>query len=200
MTITERNALIEQHLPYIWGCALGIRKRMPRHAMQDAEDLVGYGVMGLMDSIHRYDGSTNLLTFAKRRIVGAMIDGIRGEDWVPRVARSRDGTECKNMVPASQLDTDRCGPGDKERVPDDIFTRTPGTRSEYAEESELRELFDDLSHEIAGEDAVILRMHFLDHRTMKQIGDRRGCSQSWVSQRLSRSVSRIRQRRKRASS
>lgn len=53
------------------------------------EDLVGYGVMGLIDSIERFDIGKNIKfeTYAQIRIKGTIIDNIRKLDWIPRTIR-----------------------------------------------------------------------------------------------------------------
>jgi len=55
------------------------------------DDLVGFGVMGLIDSIERYDITKNIKfeTYAQIRIKGAIIDNIRKLDWIPRSLRKR---------------------------------------------------------------------------------------------------------------
>jgi RNA polymerase sigma factor for flagellar operon FliA len=55
------------------------------------DDLVGYGVFGLIESIDRYDPSKNVKfeTYASLRIRGAILDQIRKMDWIPRSVRQR---------------------------------------------------------------------------------------------------------------
>ncbi len=55
------------------------------------DDLVGFGVMGLIDSIERYDINKNIKfeTYAQIRIKGTIIDNIRKLDWVPRSLRKK---------------------------------------------------------------------------------------------------------------
>jgi len=55
------------------------------------EDLMNDGVVGLMDSLNRFDPSNGVsfLTFAKKRIHGAIMDAMRSNDWVSRGARKR---------------------------------------------------------------------------------------------------------------
>ena len=49
------------------------------------DDLVGYGVFGLIDAIDKFDISKNVKfeTYASLRIRGAIIDAIREQDWAP---------------------------------------------------------------------------------------------------------------------
>ncbi len=55
------------------------------------DDLVGFGVMGLIDSIERFDLSKNAKfeTYAQIRIKGTIIDNIRKLDWIPRSLRKK---------------------------------------------------------------------------------------------------------------
>lgn len=55
------------------------------------EDLVSYGIIGLIDAIDKYDLSKNIKfeTYASIRIRGAIIDEIRNLDWIPRSIRQK---------------------------------------------------------------------------------------------------------------
>ena len=57
----------------------------------EAEDLVGPGIIGLINSIERFDPSQKVYpkTFLACRIRGAMLDELRNIDWVPRQSRGR---------------------------------------------------------------------------------------------------------------
>jgi len=57
----------------------------------DFEDLISYGVLGLIDSIERFDLSRNIKfeTYAQIRIKGTIIDNIRKLDWIPRSLRKK---------------------------------------------------------------------------------------------------------------
>lgn len=55
------------------------------------DDLVGYGVFGLLDAIDKYDPEKNVKfnTYAVTRIRGAIFDELRSIDWVPRSVRQQ---------------------------------------------------------------------------------------------------------------
>ena len=55
------------------------------------DDLVGYGVFGLLDAIEKYDSSKKVKfsTYAVSRIRGAIFDELRSIDWVPRSVRQK---------------------------------------------------------------------------------------------------------------
>ena len=50
------------------------------------DDLVGYGIFGLIDAIDKFDYGKNVKfeTYASLRIRGAILDQIRKMDWIPR--------------------------------------------------------------------------------------------------------------------
>ncbi|MCF6464711.1 FliA/WhiG family RNA polymerase sigma factor [Clostridium sp. Cult2] len=64
------------------------------------EDLVGFGVMGLIDSIERFDISKDIKfeTYAQIRIKGTIIDNIRKLDWIPRTLRKKSKDVQNGMV------------------------------------------------------------------------------------------------------
>ena len=55
------------------------------------DDLVGYGIFGLIDAIDKYDMAKNVKfeTYASLRIRGSIIDEIRKMDWIPRTLRQK---------------------------------------------------------------------------------------------------------------
>ena len=55
------------------------------------DDLVGYGVFGLIDAIDKFDYGKNVKfeTYASLRIRGAILDQIRKMDWIPRTIRQK---------------------------------------------------------------------------------------------------------------
>ena len=55
------------------------------------EDLVSYGIFGLIDAIDKFDRSKDVKfeTYASLRIRGAILDQIRKMDWIPRAVRQK---------------------------------------------------------------------------------------------------------------
>ena len=55
------------------------------------EDLVSYGIFGLIDAIDKFDYTkpVKFETYASLRIRGAILDQIRKMDWIPRTIRQR---------------------------------------------------------------------------------------------------------------
>ena len=58
----------------------------------DFDDLVSYGIFGLIDAIEKFDSQkgAKFETYASLRIRGAILDGLRSLDWVPRALRQKN--------------------------------------------------------------------------------------------------------------
>ena len=84
-----RDRLILTYAPLVKYVAGRLGSGLPAHV--DDEDLVSYGLLGLMGAIERYDPDRDVKfeTYALARIKGAIIDELRALDWVPRSVRSR---------------------------------------------------------------------------------------------------------------
>ena len=55
------------------------------------DDLVGYGIFGLIDAIDKFDVNKDVKfeTYASLRIRGSILDQIRKIDWIPRTVRQK---------------------------------------------------------------------------------------------------------------
>ncbi|WP_284139975.1 MULTISPECIES: FliA/WhiG family RNA polymerase sigma factor [unclassified Virgibacillus] len=60
-------------------------------SMISKDDLRSYGLLGLFDALKKFEPSRELKfdTYASFRIKGAIIDGLRRDDWVPRSIREK---------------------------------------------------------------------------------------------------------------
>jgi RNA polymerase sigma factor for flagellar operon FliA len=78
---------IEHYLPLVRRTAARMVGRLPANV--ELDDLVQAGVMGLMEAMERFepDQGAQFETFALQRVRGAMLDELRGTDWVPRSVR-----------------------------------------------------------------------------------------------------------------
>jgi RNA polymerase sigma factor FliA len=80
---------IEQYLPLVKRIAGRLAMSLPPHV--DEDDIIGYGVFGLLDALERFEAARGFKfeTYASIRIRGSMIDGLRTMDWVPHSARQK---------------------------------------------------------------------------------------------------------------
>jgi RNA polymerase sigma factor for flagellar operon FliA len=87
--IKYRNELIVLYQPLLRATARKISQKLPSNV--EFDDLVSYGMFGLIDAIKRFDLDRGFKfeTFAMKRIQGSIYDGIRSMDWVPRNVRAQ---------------------------------------------------------------------------------------------------------------
>jgi len=84
-----RESFIKQYAPLVKYVAGKVAVGMPHNV--EFDDLVGFGVFGLLDAIDKFDPEKNVKfkTYAVTRIRGAIFDELRSIDWVPRSVRQK---------------------------------------------------------------------------------------------------------------
>src|SRR5215510_14290770 len=84
-----REAFIKQYAPLVKYVAGKVAVGMPNNV--EFDDLVGFGVFGLIDAIDKFDPEKNVKfkTYAVTRIRGAIFDELRLIDFVPRSVRQK---------------------------------------------------------------------------------------------------------------
>jgi len=87
--INAKKDLIEKYLLLVDYVTNRMSIGLPKNVSK--EDLASHGVMGLIDAIEKFDYLRGLQfeTYASWRIRGAIIDGLRQGDWVPRSVREK---------------------------------------------------------------------------------------------------------------
>jgi RNA polymerase sigma factor FliA len=85
----DRDELITDCLPLVKFIAHRISARLPAHV--EVDDLIHSGILGLMDAVKKFEPDRNVKfkTYAEQRIRGAILDGLRDLDWVPRSLRRK---------------------------------------------------------------------------------------------------------------
>ncbi|MDR1532718.1 MAG: FliA/WhiG family RNA polymerase sigma factor [Clostridiales bacterium] len=85
-----KEKLIIEYAPLVKLVAGRLSMHLGQHV--EFEDLVGYGIFGLIDALDRYDQGKGVKfeTYASLRIRGEIIDSIRRMDWVPRALRQKN--------------------------------------------------------------------------------------------------------------
>lgn len=84
-----REALIIEYVPLVK--LVSGRLSMYLGYTVEYEDLVSYGIFGLIDAIDKFDHRKGIKfeTYASLRIRGAILDQIRKMDWIPRSVRQK---------------------------------------------------------------------------------------------------------------
>lgn len=102
-----REALILSYIPLVKFVASRVSVGLPSNV--DFDDLTSFGVFGLLDALEKFDPERGVKfeTYAVARIRGAIIDGLRSIDWVPRSLRQK-AKELEKVV--SRLESENGGP------------------------------------------------------------------------------------------
>ena len=105
-----REQLLLNYLPLVKVVAGSMKQKLPQ-AVQLA-DLEGSGIRGLIQAVDGFDldHGVKFESYASNRIRGAILDGLREYDWLPRSLRSKS----KSLERAFEVCEVRCG-----GIPDD---------------------------------------------------------------------------------
>ena len=84
-----RERLITEYAPLVK--VVAGRLSMYLGSNVEYEDLVSYGIFGLIDAIDKFDLAKDVKfeTYASLRIRGSILDQIRKMDWIPRTVRQK---------------------------------------------------------------------------------------------------------------
>lgn len=85
----NREQIIRDFVPLVKFVAHRVASRLPSHV--ELDDLIHSGILGLMDAVEKFDPDRNIKfkTYAELRVKGAILDGLRDLDWVPRSLRRK---------------------------------------------------------------------------------------------------------------
>lgn len=88
--------LVHIYLPFANQIVNRIKISLPTTISKD--ELLSYGIFGLFDAMIKFDPSRGYKfeTYAYPRIKGAILDGLRSQDWMPTALRQKE----KNLVTA----------------------------------------------------------------------------------------------------
>jgi len=85
--LSDKEECLKEYAPLVKRIAHHMMLKLPGSV--EVDDLIQSGMMGLLDAASRYDELRGAMfeTYAAQRIRGAMLDELRGADWLPRSLR-----------------------------------------------------------------------------------------------------------------
>ncbi|WP_153109223.1 RNA polymerase sigma factor FliA [Propionivibrio limicola] len=153
----NKDQLVQSYAPLVKRVAYHLMARLP--ASVQVEDLVQNGMIGLLDAIGRFEVGmgAQFETYAAQRIRGAMLDGLRENDWLPRSLR-RDFRRIEEAIAQLEQSYGR-SPSEKELA--DAMGMSLADYQKTLQEARGHQLisFEDLVEE--GDDDYLER-HFAD--------------------------------------
>ena len=85
----DNSATLKQYSPLVRRLAHQMIAKLPANV--ELDDMIQAGMIGLNDALGRFDAAQGVMfeTFATQRIRGAMLDELRGGDWMSRGNRKQ---------------------------------------------------------------------------------------------------------------
>lgn len=220
---TAREWLVVHYASLVKFVAGRLGAGLPRSV--DTGDLVSAGVFGLMNAIDRFDPEqgAKFETYAIPRIRGAILDGLRALDWVPRSVRSRS-RQIQDAIAELEHQLGRA-PTDEEIAAElqievvelekwlaDVATGSVGPLDHVAmdstpshgdaqsqpgsalEEGELRDAMRQEISKLPEREQAVLVLYYDDGLTLAEIGEALGVTESRISQIHAKAVLQLRSR------
>ncbi len=214
--LVDRGELVEKYKYYVYSIVKKVRATTPGNV--DFEELVSYGMIGLMEAADRYDSRRGIAftTFSYYRIRGAIFDGLRDMGilmrtaqgkWVQResnlndlVQTASDDSESANKTVDDEIKevgslVDRIIPAYLLSLSDES---TPEVIDKNELPSELLEM-DDLLKLVRSEvnllskkESILLEKLYFKQTTTTQLAKEMGVSKSWVSRLHSKAIAKLR--------
>ena len=184
----DENTLRE-HLPMVRKIAHPIAARAPASIV--ADDLVGAGSLGLMDSLIRNHGDEGaaFTCYARMRIKGAIYDEMRTSDWLPRRNRNQQPGDTGPARPIAVIRFDDLPPGQESHPQNKEPESNPFDMLDSKREKEkLRKALG----AVPKRDRLILHLHYFRGMQIREIGRFLGISEARISQIHHRALTRIR--------
>ena len=173
-----KATLINHYLPLIEFLSKRLGRQVPYGYRAD---LYSFAAIGLMDAIEKFKPELGFRfeTYASRRIRGAMSDGLRALDWLPRGASERASRVIETIVPVDfKSSATPGGPIFEEAISDP----TQGTLFDNLDlEAEHGEVVIAIE-ELPERERRIVKDHYYGSRRLAEIGKDMGITESRVCQ------------------
>jgi RNA polymerase sigma factor FliA len=210
---TARDQLISDYVGMARNIALKMARRYPVHV--DRDDIVAAAMLGLTEAASRFDESRcePFMSFAERRVRGAVIDELRRGDVLTRNARklarkvnaARRDLEQRGIEATDELLAEACGVSVEEFVTDikprvtvehkglngTLVASEPRQDAQLIERRERQDVKDAMD-ELPPRELTCLELHYFEERPYYDIGRSIGVTPARVYQLCSRALERVR--------
>lgn len=218
----DRNRLVEAYLGFANAIGTKLWHRGGRRG--DVDDFISWAVMGLMEAIATYKPGMGVpfRSYAQRRVAGYVIDELRRQEWVPRLAMERARRACAMADEQYKATGERMAADELRamqaaessgRATVHMGRTTPvmmlsastpvgsggkeladflPSRDGYS--ARASEAIEVIGRPLSRQDRAILRLYYEDGLTMQEIGRMIGLSESRVSQVHSALIERLKNR------
>jgi RNA polymerase sigma factor for flagellar operon FliA len=215
----DRDELVERYRPYVYSIAKQVSNSFPVRI--DFEELVGYGMVGLLEAADRYDPrrKVSFVTFSYYRIKGAIFDGLRqmgiltrtpNDAWVRRESALNDlvqtAADDETENPPMKVE-DEIGAVEKfvdSLIPAYLLSLSEENAPDVADSRELPNVSVEFSEtvkivretvgELPEKEREIIESLYFRHVTTTELAKKMGVNKSWVSRLHAKAINRLKQR------
>ena len=179
----NRNVLVARYSKLARKVALKYCSKLANNATTDQDDCIANAHIGLMDAISKFDRQRGVAfsTIARQRMLGAMLDAIRGLDWVPRLDRAKQSKGTLGHEPTVQFQSsgNRQDEDGRETWQINLYQ---GSEADPSEREQRIEWWRTALASLSRNERLLMLLYYREEHTMKQIGATLGLSESRVSQ------------------
>ena len=170
------------------------------------EDLVSYGIFGLIDAIDKFDPGKDVKfeTYASLRIRGSILDQIRKMDWIPRTVRQKQ-KRIEEAIKNIEARTGRAAAGELNEWQSQLKVTNVVSLNEFVEqggepvmdargnshfaqpednieEEELKKVLSETMDLLTEKERKVILLYYYEELTLKEISNILEVSESRVSQ------------------
>lgn len=215
-----KEKIVENYIPLIKHIVNRMNISLPPYL--EYEDLISYGIFGLMQAVERYDAKKGIKfeTYAYARIKGSIIDELRKIDWVPQGIRKKVKTlqnafsELEQLLGRSVNDEDIC---DYLNITikelheiysevtafygilsfDDLIGHEETGQSSnrpdiQAEKEEVKEILGTAINQLPPQEKLVITLYYYEGLNFKEIAEVMELSQGRISQLHTKAILRLR--------
>ena len=163
-------------------------RRLPPSVLR--EDLMASGTLGLLDALRKSPGAGPTFEgYARIRIRGAVLDGLRAQDWLPRRARGRDA-DARALGDTSGMAL--VGLDDVGELASLSLTDSHASPYDQVADHMQRAALDGAVAQLPEREASIVKWHYFDDVSFTDIAARLSVSPPRISQLHARALFRMR--------
>jgi len=214
-----KEKIIENYLPLIKHIVNRMNVKLPSYLEYD--DLISYGVFGLLQAIERYDAKKGIKfeTYAYSRIKGSIIDELRKIDWIPPGVRKKAKilqnafAELEQSLGRSVNDEDICkhlniSVDELHKMYSDVATlynvltfddlinietfKSDSQPEIQAEKQELKEILGNAINKLSPQERLVITLYYYEGLNFKEIANVLDLSQGRISQLHTKAILRLR--------
>ena len=183
-----REQLVHHYLPVVEFLAGRVARSVPD---SQRPDVYSFGLLGLLDAVDKFKPELGhrFETYGSRRIRGAMSDGIRSLQWLPRRANQAQSRVIEKVV-TLDFQTARTPIG--VRLEDTLCDPDAGQVSDALELADDYEEVLDAVELLPERERFVIKAHYHDDRRLADIGAELGVTESRVCQLHRRALTMLR--------